>query len=101
ALFRARFQTKQRRELIVILTPHIVRSRLDADRILAQESRRMDWVIGDVLKVHGTSGMAPILPPPVPGAAVLAPAAPAPTPRLPSEADDLPPPTPLPPAPEK
>src|SRR5205823_3190420 len=25
---------------------------------------RMDWVAGDVLKVHGTSGMAPIMPRP-------------------------------------
>ncbi len=64
ALFRYRTQQTQKKELIVILTPHIVRSPADADRILAMESRRMDWILGDVLKTHGTSGMAPIMPRP-------------------------------------
>jgi type II secretory pathway component GspD/PulD (secretin) len=64
ALFRYRTQAKNKSELLVILTPHIVRNRLEADRVLAQESRRMDWVIGDVLKIHDTTGMEPVLPPP-------------------------------------
>jgi len=63
-LFRYRTQDKTKTELLVILTPHIVRNPLDADRILAEEARRMDWVLGDVLKTQGASGMAPILPPP-------------------------------------
>src|SRR5260370_41200389 len=54
-------------ELLVILTPHIVRSPLERERILAEEARRIDWIMSDVVKVHGTSGMAPILSPP-PGA---------------------------------
>ncbi len=109
ALFRARFQVKQRRELLVILTPHIVRNRMDADRVLAEESRRMEWIVGDVLKVHGTSGMAPILPPPGPagvavggpGACVLGAPAPAAAPHLPGEGDDLPLPMPAPVTPDK
>ena len=36
----------------------------DADRILAEESRRMDWILGDVMRIHGTSGMEPIIPAP-------------------------------------
>ena len=64
SLFRYRTQAKTKTELMIILTPHIVRSRADADRILAEESRRMDWVLNDVVKTHGTSGLAPILPPP-------------------------------------
>jgi type II secretory pathway component GspD/PulD (secretin) len=64
ALFRYRTQVKSKRELIVILTPHIVRSRAEADRILAEESRRMDWVLGDVIKSHGAHGMAPLFPAP-------------------------------------
>jgi hypothetical protein len=63
-LFRYRTQAKTKVELLIIMTPHIVRSRLDADRILANESRRIDWVVGDVLRIQGTSGMEPILPPP-------------------------------------
>jgi type II secretion system protein D len=64
ALFRYRTMDKARTELIVILTPHIVRCKEDADRIFALESRRVDVSLGDVLKMHGTSGMAPMLPQP-------------------------------------
>jgi type II secretory pathway component GspD/PulD (secretin) len=96
ALFRFRTQAKEKRELLVILTPHIVRSRADADRILAEESKRIDWVIGDVLKSHGSHGMGPIVQPP-PGAAT-----PAPAPAFPGvpapERESLPQPRPLPPA---
>jgi type II secretion system protein D len=63
ALFRYRTQTKSKTELLVILTPHIVRCPMDADRILAEESRRISWILGDVMKVHGTTGLEPILPP--------------------------------------
>jgi hypothetical protein len=101
ALFRARFQTKQRRELLIILTPHIIRGRTDAQRILAEESRRMDWAIGDILKIHGTYGMAPILPPPVPGPGMAFDGGPAISPHLPGDSDQLPLPTPVAPAPEK
>jgi hypothetical protein len=66
-LFRYRTQQKQKTELLIIMTPHIVHSRLDADRILAVEAHRMDWVLGDVVKVHGTTGLEPLFPtPPVP-----------------------------------
>jgi type II secretion system protein D len=63
SLWRFRTQSKSKVELLVIMTPHVVHSRFDADRILAEESRRMDWVIGDIMKVHATTGMEPILPP--------------------------------------
>jgi len=63
--FRYRTQSKAKRELIIILTPHVVRSKADADRIMYEEARRMDWIVGDVLKTHGTSGMGPIMP--IPG----------------------------------
>ena len=62
--FRYREQYKVRQELLVILTPHVVRNRLEADRVLAMESARMSWLVGDVIKAHGPSGMQPILPPP-------------------------------------
>jgi type II secretory pathway component GspD/PulD (secretin) len=67
ALFRFRTQMKEKRELLLIMTPHIVRSRAEADHILAEEAARMDWIVGDVVKVHGTTGLEPIIPPPVPG----------------------------------
>ena len=72
ALFRYRTQDKSKMELMVIMTPHIVRCAHDADRILFEESKRMDWVLGDVAKVHGTTGMAPIFAPvPPPGGPML------------------------------
>jgi len=67
AAFRYRQQVKKKTELLVILTPHIIRSWADADRVLYEESRRMDWITGDVLKSHGTYDMEPIIPGPAPG----------------------------------
>ena len=53
ALFRYRTQNKLKKELLIIMTPHVVRNRADADRILAEESRKMDWVLGDAIKMQG------------------------------------------------
>lgn len=64
ALWRFRTEQLNKTELIIVMTPHIVRSRLDADRVLAEESHRMDWILSDVLKIQGPSGMEPVLPPP-------------------------------------
>lgn len=60
AAFRFRTQNKLKTELLVILTPHVVRGRAEADRVLAEESKRIDWILHDLAKVHGTSGMEPI-----------------------------------------
>jgi type II secretion system protein D len=64
ALFRYRTQTKSKTELLVILTPHVVRSALEAETIKTEEARRMDWVLGDVSKIYGTPGSQPMFPPP-------------------------------------
>ena len=37
AMFRYRTQVKNKTELMVILTPHVVRNRMEADRVLAEE----------------------------------------------------------------
>jgi type II secretory pathway component GspD/PulD (secretin) len=68
ALFRYREQIKSKQELIIVMTPHIVRNRKEADQVLAMEGARMDWVLSDIVKTHGISGMAPLFPPaPAPG----------------------------------
>jgi type II secretory pathway component GspD/PulD (secretin) len=92
ALFRYRTQDKTKTELLVILTPHVVRTPLDADRVLAEESRRMDWVLGDVIKTQGASGMAPIMPPPPapPAGTMHGDAIPAPFSEIPSPSALLP-----------
>lgn len=63
AAFRYRTYTNAKSELIIILTPHIVRNRFDAERVLAQESQRVDWSAGKVARIHGkvTYG-APVTP---------------------------------------
>jgi general secretion pathway protein D len=80
-LFRYRQQTKSKQELMVIMTPHIVRTPLERARYLVEEGRKMDWVIPDVARLHGASNMGPLLDPPTvpylpdgaPGGPALAP----------------------------
>ena len=43
----------QRREVLVIMTPHIMRSEADQARILAEESARMHWCLPDIARIHG------------------------------------------------
>jgi type II secretion system protein D len=64
AAFRYRTQVRQKSELLVILTPHIVRNQADADRILCEEARRMNWILSDVKKIYASPGLAqpPVVP---------------------------------------
>ncbi len=61
ALFRYRTRTQNKTEVIVILTPHVIRSKFDADRVLAEHAGKMDWNLCNVAKVHehGTEFMQP------------------------------------------
>jgi hypothetical protein len=61
ALFRFRSRTQAKTELIVILTPHVIRSKFDADRVLAEHASKMKWNLCDVAKIHehGTELMQP------------------------------------------
>ena len=63
--FRFRNQRKEKNELIIVMTPHIVRNKWDAARVLVEESRRMDWVLGEVAKIHGSQGPNPLFPSPL------------------------------------
>lgn len=56
-LFRYDRLTERRTELLIILTPHVIRSQADADRIKATEAARMNWCLSDVEKVHGDLGL--------------------------------------------
>ena len=81
--FRYRTQQTASTELVVILTPHIIRDRSDSERILAEEARRIDWNLPDVLKVHGTSGMEPVMQRPLPYPQTLPPSVLPPSENLP------------------
>jgi type II secretory pathway component GspD/PulD (secretin) len=63
AAFRYRTQDKKKQELLFIFTPHIVRCRADAERVLALEAQRMDWLPREVAKVHGAENLTTVLPP--------------------------------------
>ena len=52
-LFRYRSQQISRREVLVIMTPHIMRSEADQARVLAEESARMNWCLPDIARIHG------------------------------------------------
>jgi general secretion pathway protein D len=86
AAFRYRTQAKSKTELLVILTPHIVRSRADAEKLLSDEARKMDWTLPDVLKIHGSNSLdRPFMnfnAPPAGGPIELAPSEQGPAPRL-------------------
>lgn len=56
-LFRYDSVAESRTEMLIILTPRIVRSELDADMLKQIESARMSWVMCDVVHMHGPSGI--------------------------------------------
>jgi type II secretory pathway component GspD/PulD (secretin) len=53
AAFRYRTQDIQRRELIFIMTPHIIRSEADMFKLVGEEARKMSWGFRDVMNIHG------------------------------------------------
>ncbi|KLU05733.1 General secretion pathway protein D [Rhodopirellula islandica] len=52
-LFRYDSVTNTRAELLIILTPHIVRSEADMERLKQTEMARMSWCACDVFNLHG------------------------------------------------
>ena len=57
ALFRYNYHARRRTEMLIILTPHIVRSPEDAERVRRAEEARMHWCLGDVSEIHGTADL--------------------------------------------
>ena len=57
ALFRFDSSRQVRTELLIILTPHVVRSRAEAERLKQVESSRMSWCLSDVVDLHGPAGL--------------------------------------------
>lgn len=56
-LFRFDSDTEQRTELLIIMTPHIVKNEEDAERVKRAELARMHWCLADVIEIHGDSGL--------------------------------------------
>lgn len=56
-LFRFDSVQEERTELLIIMTPRVIRSEQDAEMIKQVESARMSWVMCDVVNLHGPSGL--------------------------------------------
>lgn len=56
-LFRYDSVQVQRNELLIIMTPHVIRTEMDNERIKQAESARMSWCLADVNKLYGNSGL--------------------------------------------
>ncbi len=55
--FRYDSEVQKRSELLIILTPHVIRGPADIQRIKQAETARMHWCLGDVVKMHGDIGV--------------------------------------------
>jgi hypothetical protein len=57
-LFKYDSESDLRTELLIIMTPHIVRKPEDSDALNQIESERMSWCLADVIDVHGDAGLS-------------------------------------------
>jgi hypothetical protein len=56
-LFRYDYSQNKRAELLIVMTPRVIRSGVDADSVKQLEASRMSWCLADVQKIHGEAGM--------------------------------------------
>jgi len=56
-LFRYDFESDIRTELLIIMTPHIIKTEGDAEAIRQMETARMHWCLNDVVAIHGDGGL--------------------------------------------
>jgi hypothetical protein len=56
-LFRYDMDAKLRTELLIVLTPRVVRNEDDMEKIKQEEAARMSWCLADVQRVHGATGI--------------------------------------------
>ncbi len=57
-LFRFDSTASRRTELLIILTPHVIRSPVDEQRLKHDEMAKMSWCAADVFALHGDVGMS-------------------------------------------
>jgi general secretion pathway protein D len=57
SLFRFDSTSTRRTELLIILTPHVVNNRFEAEMLKQVESARMNWCLSDVVEMHGPVGL--------------------------------------------
>ena len=59
-LFRFDQNICERKELLIILTPHVVQNEQEAERLKKIEAARMHWCLADVHELHGDTGLVNI-----------------------------------------
>jgi type II secretion system protein D len=59
-LFRYDALIGERKELLIILTPHIIRGPEDNERLKMLETARMSWCCADVHAIHGQAGLCTV-----------------------------------------
>jgi type II secretory pathway component GspD/PulD (secretin) len=55
--FKFESSNERRSELLVIMTPHLIRDESDVELIKAQETERMSWCLADVVNLTGDWGL--------------------------------------------
>jgi type II secretion system protein D len=56
-LFKFDAKQVERSELLIVLTPRVIRSRYESERLKQIESSRMSWCLSDVVDMHGPTGL--------------------------------------------
>ncbi|MCC6493012.1 MAG: hypothetical protein IT424_08320 [Pirellulales bacterium] len=56
-LFKYDAKQLERSELLIVLTPHVIRSRAQSELLKQTESSRMSWCLADVVDMHGAAGL--------------------------------------------
>jgi general secretion pathway protein D len=57
SLFRYDFTQLKRKELLIIMTPHVILKEQDAEAVKRTEAARINWCLADILKMHGDGGL--------------------------------------------
>jgi general secretion pathway protein D len=56
-LFKFDAKQVERAELLIVLTPHVIRSRHQSEMLKQVESSRISWCLSDVVDMHGAVGL--------------------------------------------
>jgi hypothetical protein len=57
-LFEYEQESETRSEILIILTPHVIRNDEDSDWFVHSETERMSWCLADVMGVYGNAGFS-------------------------------------------
>lgn len=60
-LFQYKFEQSKRTELLIIMTPKIIRDDNDFKRLQRVEAARMSWCLGEVHRLHGDTGLYDVM----------------------------------------